>query len=299
MKKKFGIIFVPFILLSMLLADSCSIVSKTGGETIIIEDDEIVHFAPPDDYEMTSATGADDALSPIDNSETEIGVMTQEYIGDNIAEILMIKYDGGQPALERYNWKNPEIETLNLTIKSGIQQLYNDFKNEMAKAGDDWYDWIEIKSYPFTSDDYLQIVMTSVTYPTYGTDGDMTSYNFSKKQNRYILLEEVMDDWGFTKEIIAQNVKKLYVPDSGQSYIKEAVPTGFLFCRGTDPYTVFLLEVTIDNPDAGEWKTFYAYEPGVISRQFDEFYQLNANCLFDPYDLDQMDPPLCYGRAGY
>jgi len=49
-----------------------------------------------------AAGGADGAArrtapdSAINNDSAEIGVMTQEYIGDNIAEILMINYDGSR-----------------------------------------------------------------------------------------------------------------------------------------------------------------------------------------------------------
>ncbi|MCL1793248.1 MAG: hypothetical protein FWG34_05210 [Oscillospiraceae bacterium] len=268
---------------------------KTEDETMIVENSEIVRFTQ-NETETEATKGDELVLASIDNSETKIGIMTQEYIGDNIAEILMIKYDGNQPALEQYNWKNPEIETINLAIKSEVQQVYDDFMNEMAKFGDDWFDWIEIKSYPFTSDDYLQIVMTYAAYPIYGTDGEMTSYNFSKKENRYVTLEEAMGEFGLDEKTIAQNAKALYIPRSGSDYIEEIKTVGFLFCRGTDPYTIFLLEVTIETPGAGEWKSFYAYEPNILSRQLDEFYELSSYCLFDPYDMDQMDPPLCYGR---
>ena len=293
MEKRIRIIAAILILaLIFLSAASCD-------KTVIIDDNDIVRFYS-DRNEIFEYYGIEPmeepVLSPIDNSETEIGIMTQEYIGDNIAEILMIKYDGGQPELEQYNWKNPEIEMINLTIKSGIQQEYNDFMNDRAN-NPDWYDWIEIKSYPFTSDDYVQIVMTSVIYPTYGTDGDISSYNFSKKENRWITLDDAMDDYGLTNEIITQNVKELYEPEYEGTYIKEVVAKGFLLCYGTDPYTIFLLEITTDNPEAAdEWKSFYAYEPSFFTRELDEFYQLNSYCLFDPYDMDQMDPPLSYGQ---
>lgn len=238
-----------------------------------------------EETEETKETDFPDVTdSAVDNSQTEISVMTQEYEGDNIAEILMIRYDGQQPVFEQYNWKNPEIEALDLTIKSGIQQIYNDFMNDRGES------WIEIKSYPFTSDDWLQIVTTWNIYPTYGTDGDMESYNFNKKQNRYVTVDDAMNDFGLTKDVIAQKAKELYVPDYPSKYIKEIEPKGFLICQGAEgPYTMFLLEVLTDNPDAGEWKNFFAYIP-----QLNEFYQLNGNCLFDPYDMDQMDPPLSY-----
>jgi hypothetical protein len=274
------------------MAASCN-TKNNGDDIIIIEDDDIIRFEPPEDYTYEDS---DSILSEIDNSETGIMVITQEYIGDNIAEILMLKYDGSQPEFEQYNWKNPEIEMINLTIKSGIQQMYNDFMNDRANGGDDFYDWIEIKSYPFTSENYVQIVTTSIIYPTYGTDGDITSYNFDKNKNKWITLDDAMKEWGLTKETITENVKKLYVPEDPSTYIKEVTPTGFLMRYATDPYIIFLLEVTTDNPESIEWKSFYAYEPNVLTRQLDEFYKLNNNCLFDPYDMDIMEPPLSYQK---
>jgi len=272
------------------------LVDKGKQDSVVTsEAEEIIRIAKPTAEEETTKKDDDDdiVILAIDNSETEIGIMTQEYVGDNIAEILMIKYNGNQPALEQYNWKNPEIETLNNTIKAGIQKEYNEF---MASSGNDPW-WIEIKSYPFTSEKYLQIVTTSVVNPVHGTDGDMQSYNFSKKENRYITLEEVMAEWGFTEKILEENVKKLYEPDDPGSYISKVEPAGFLFCGNTEPYTVFLLEVTIDNPDAGDWKHFYAYEPNAKNKQLEKFYRLDSyNSLFDPYEMDQMDPPLYYGQ---
>jgi len=223
----------------------------------------------------------------VDNSETGITVMTQEYIVDNIAEILMISYNGQQPVFEEYNWKNPEIELLNNSIKGELNDMYNDFMIDPN------YSWIEIKSYPFTSEDYLQIVSTYVIYPTYGTDGDMVSYNFDKKANKYIMLDEAMSDLGLTEEIITQNVKDLYVSEYPGDYIEKVETAGFLIRDGMDgPYTLFLLEVTIANPGAGSWKNFYAYEP-----DFNQFYPMSSYCLFDPYDMDEMDPPLKYAQS--
>jgi hypothetical protein len=176
---------------------------------------------------------------------------------------------------------------LNNSIKFGIQQIYNDF---MANRGEDW---IEIKSYPFTSDEYLQIVTTYRTLPADGTDGEITSYNVSKKENRYITVDDAMNDLGLTEEIIAQNVKELYVPEMPSMSVGEVKPKGFLIRQGADsPYTLFLLEVVIENPEADAWRYFFAYIP-----QLNEFYQLNSQCLFDPYDMDEMDPPLSYGKT--
>ncbi len=221
----------------------------------------------------------------INNDNTEIGVMTQEYIGRNVAEILMIYYDGGQPALAKFGCKNPEIESLNNAIKLGIQHQYNEF---MAKERDG--SWIEIKSYPFSSEDYLQIVTTSATYPSYGTDGSMSSYNFAKKENKFMVLAEVMHGLGLNERTLAQRVKKLYVPEAPSQSVGEVKATGFLIGRGpSGPVTQLLLEVVIVTPGAEPWKYFFSYTPVL-----NELIRLNSHCLFDPGDMDKMNPPLSY-----
>ncbi len=224
----------------------------------------------------------------INNENTVIGVMTQEYIGDNIAEILAIHYDGGQPALAGFGCKNPEAESLNLTVRSGIQQLYYDF---MANSRDG--EWIEIRSYPFTSERYLQIVTTAAVYPAYGTDGDMWSYNFDKQDNRFMNLEEVLSELNLNERRLTRQVKTLYVPEVPSLSVGEVKATGFLIIQGpSGPVTQLLLTVVLENSAGEPWKRFFAYTPAL-----NELISLNSQCLFDPYDMDQMNPPLAYQQA--
>lgn len=228
------------------------------------------------------------AADAINNDNSKIGVMTQEYAGDNIAEILMITYDGGQPALVPFNYKNPEIEALNRTIKLDHQQKYEDF---MENNHDERT--IEIKSYPFTSEDYLQIVMTSAVYPVYGTDGELSSYNFNKKENRYMDLADVMTKLGLDENTLTHRVRNLYVPTEPSQSVGAVAAAGFLIRQGpSGPINQLLLEVVIEQAGAEPWKHFFAYTPAL-----NELIQLNPHCLFDPDDMDRMDPVLSYQRS--
>lgn len=234
----------------------------------------------------TSAAGSGTS-SQIDNSQTKVGVMTQEYKGDNIAEILMIEYDGNQPPFAEFGGKNPEIEMINNNIKNGIQRTYNEF---ISNPND--MDWMVIKSYPFTNDKYAQIVTTSCMYPTYGTDGDLESYNFSKKDNSYITVSDEMKKFNLTNESLAEKVKSLYTPETSSMSVGEVKPKGLLFTDGPDgDFVQILMEVTINNLEADPWKYFYSYAP-----QTNELIQLNGECLFDPSLMDIMDPPLSYQK---
>ena len=316
MKKRLGIIILTalFLTFTVLLAscdnagdadknkDTTDPSNQTSETTDTTKDSE----KPADSTEPTDQTEdpAGDPVDPedpsdeleIDNSETQIGVLEQEYIGDNIAEILWITYDGDQDALKEFNGKNPEIEMLNNSIKNGVLKTYNDF---MANYDAENGGGIEIKSYPFTDGKWVQIVITYFEYPIYGTDGTLESYNFNKTKNYYMTVDDAMAELELTKETISDKVKELWEPEMETMSITEVEPKGFLIKQGVNgPYTMFLLEVTIDNTESEPWTSFYAYIP-----QFDEFSQLNAPCLFDPYDMDGMDviygvnEPLFYMQA--
>jgi hypothetical protein len=236
---------------------------------------------------VAGATGQNAPNIALNNDSSKIGVMTQEYVGNNIAEILMINYNGAQPALARYGGRNPEIESFNNAIKFGIQQRYNEF---MSKQQD--RDWIEIKSYPFSTAEHLQIVTTAATYPSYGSDGDIASYNFNKKENRFMALADVMKELGLDQHKLVKKVKELYVPKNPSQSVEKVTATGFLVRSApSGPLTQLLLEVVIHNSASEPWKHFFSYTPAL-----NELFKLNADCLFDPNDMDRMDPPLVYQR---
>ncbi|MDR1704629.1 MAG: DUF707 domain-containing protein [Clostridiales bacterium] len=50
--------------------------------------------------------------SQIDNSEKGIGIMVQDYEGENAVEIMFFQYDGAQEAFEEYNWKTRRLNCL-------------------------------------------------------------------------------------------------------------------------------------------------------------------------------------------
>lgn len=225
----------------------------------------------------------------IDNSSAEITTMTQEYFGDSIAEVLMISYDVQQPALEEYGWKNPEIDSLNNAVKFGVQQIYNSF----VESGGDGT-WIEIRSYPFTSEDYLQIVTTCCTYPSYGTDGDLSSYNFDRKENRFLSVDDALEKLKLDRRSVAGNVREMaagyYAQADGGLTAGEVSVDGFLFVKVPSGYvTQLLVQVDLTMKDGDVWKTFAGYTP-----ELNEFIPLNSTCLFDPSQMDQMEPPLSY-----
>lgn len=208
----------------------------------------------------------------------EINPVMQNYDGFNIAEILIMSYEG----------ENAGIEKINASILDGILQTYLQFIENQ-----DEYSWIEIKSYPFTSDDYVQIVMTYAEYPIYGTDGEIWSYNFDVKRGVSVELGEVMDNLGFTEAMLTQKIQELYARDIREEdeFVTEAAAKGFLITGDSlYPVTKLLLKVSIQHPGADIWESFFSYIP-----QTDELLRLQSD-LFDSNEPDKMDPPLWYER---
>lgn len=212
------------------------------------------------------------------DENARIGFITQEYEGDNIAEIPYIESDGEA---------NPEIESINRLLNQGIQQTYEDFMNIETDR-----EWIEIKSYPFTSDNYLQVVVTHIVYPTYGTAGDMFSINYNKKEKRAITISDVMEMLEMNEDDLLFEVGELFEPEFPGQSLDTVDTTGFLLREGPNgQYVLLLLEITLANSEGDPWKGFYAYAP-----ESDELYELDNYCLFDPYDMDQWEPPLTYQK---
>ncbi|MDR1538169.1 MAG: hypothetical protein LBU32_09290 [Clostridiales bacterium] len=248
---------------------------KDSHRRIIIGDKEIFLEGDEPPVEME-----------IDNLETCIGMTTQEYTGGSIAEIPIITYDGQQAALEEYNWKNPDIESINDMLKNGIQQEYNEF----ITTADPDIETIEIRSYPFTTDDMLQVVVTHIQYPIYGTDGELFTINFDKVNNLAVYAEDIMAERNLTEADIAASAAELFEPESAGATISNVAVKGFLII---DEAVSFLLEANVDYLQAETWTHFFSFSP-----DNGRLVQLNAERLFDPEFLDEFDPPLSYQQTG-
>lgn len=221
----------------------------------------------------------------IDNSDTNVSMIVQEYEGDNIVEIPMISYDGQQPALAEYEGKNPEIEMINNDIKANVLQKYNDFAETSGE------DWLEIKTYPFTNDRMIQLVITYAVFPAYGTDGDIMSYNFDKENNEWVSIDAALSWFDIPRSFVEDEAKKLFSGNENEQVNKVEI-AGF---RYIDNDTVeFLLKLFIDNPDADPWDGFFSY---IYRRSsYQDFNKIDPREPFPTGQLDTMKPSLSYGR---
>ncbi|MDR1426904.1 MAG: hypothetical protein LBJ08_04000 [Bifidobacteriaceae bacterium] len=164
----------------------------------------------------------------IDNTATAIEVLEQSYEGNDIVEILWLTYDGQQPALKEAGWKNPEIEAINRDIQQAV--LLPAQQREPAQG--DWVDRLtEIRSYPFTSTDYLQIATTNVAYPNNGSVGALCSWVFDRRANIWVQPESVYGEAGLSGEALREAVAAAYVPAADGGSVVAADPSGWTLTR--------------------------------------------------------------------
>lgn len=90
-----------------------------------------------------------------------------------------------------------------------IYKLNCKISEDLSKydANDDG-EWQEIRSYPFESEKYLQVVMTAITYPNYATYGEAYSYNYDIINDKTISLDDAYNMLGTTEEDICSNIEK-------------------------------------------------------------------------------------------
>jgi hypothetical protein len=163
--------FFPLII-SLVLALGITTACSTIGSAIDQETTDTTKLESVKPPESIIPDKPDDIDEPdnnlvIDNSGVSITMLEQDYNDGNIVEILAVSYNENATGLEQYDGKNPEIDSLNNAICSSLLQKYNDYLESGYLE-----DWIMIKSYPFTSADYVQIVSTYALYPTYGSEGE-------------------------------------------------------------------------------------------------------------------------------
>ncbi len=212
-------------------------------------------------------------------TDVRIGFIMQEYNGDDIVEIPYFEYEGE---------RNDALESINRAYNQGDVRVYEEFIANRNEG-----EWIEIRAYPFTSDKYLQVISTVCTFPVYGTSGYAFSVNYDIPNNEWITVSQAMEREGIDDDTIRADVEVLFVPEFDGQTFSDIKPAAFLIREDdSGEFTQFILEITTLNTDGDEWISFFSYTP-----KYQQLVMLNGLCLFDPSELDQMQPPLAYRRS--
>ncbi len=206
-----------------------------------------------------------------------ITLNTQEYYENgDIVEIPYFEYTGE---------KNEVIDSINRLFNQGLQMRYEEFDERRSS-----YETMEIKTYPFTDEQYSQVVVSSVIYnfnPDYTWAGELQSVNYDKLNNKWIQFS----DLGIDENNIIDEVSRLYMQENKNDVIDGVKVTGFLLRPQNGSiaeFTEILLEITVNG---GNDVSFYSYCSGT-----DEFFLFEPSKAvpFSHNDMDRMDPPLLY-----
>jgi len=220
------------------------------------------------------------------DSAPAITAVIQKYEGENVVEILALKGAENDFGVELFN--------------NFVDFIVGDFYRKYEKNKDS-DSWVDIRSYPFTSDDWLQIVTTLNEFPIYGTDGEIVSFNYDRKNKRYLTMVDMMALQGFDIKTLEAKVKQHFIPGYPGQTIDNVKGKGFLVMPGGD--VLILIEADVDTPGADEWTYFFAYSlnddqdddgiPNPLTRLN------NKRRLFGGNLVDKMNPPLkCNEETG-
>lgn len=214
-------------------------------------------------------------------NDVYIDMQVQSYgyksnLGEEIFEIPLFVSTKGD---------NKEIHKLNNKI-APLLNLYNG--NYGFKQDEDTW---EVKSYPFTSDSYLQVITTATIYPNYSTQGDVYSYNYDIKNEKIITLKDAYNKDHKSESEISNNIKELYktLKSSEENTLVEVKIKGFLI---GDTSIRYFVNLTLNNSETGDFSTIYTYNSSDNTLK-----EYDGVCLIDPNEPDKFVPELYFERA--
>lgn len=154
------------------------------------------------------------------------------------------------PYFASYNYDEPEAEVLNQRISEELSESYN-------ASWEDTENWLEIKSYLYSNEKYLQAVSTIIQYPNYGTYGDVYSYNYDITNQKAMTLEDGLALSGISEADLLMAVEEAYQPDGEGEEYNKAELGGF---RVKDDGTLdFYLKLFINNSLADDHDMLAVY----------------------------------------
>lgn len=206
--------------------------------------------------------------------ETAIIMSRQSYDEDgSIVEVPKFVSEG----------KSSSIDKLNVSVSNSLANYVRGY----GGVTDDTYEWYEIKSYPVSSEDYLQVVVTAVAYPNYATQGEAFSFNYDKKNDSILTLADALASFGSDTNDELDNIGALFEPYAYEGDIySHAVPCGFIIQNSG---VIMIVRVFCRNELASDYDALFVYrtDSGTLS-------PYDGNILFDAGICDSFEPPLFY-----
>ena len=194
--KKLGVFLILGALCAALLA-GCG--SLDAPAEIPESSSMITAPSEPEPSSATETVSAPEESEPSDTSAdtSAITMQLQDYTDDNIGEFPMIT-----------GVENDAVEQINQAIAQKMEAYQAHLEENDGSS-------MECRAYPITTDRYLNIVMTEITYPSYGTQGAVYSYNYDMETEAVVSVEEAFSMANTTREQIEAD-GAAYITDNMQ-----------------------------------------------------------------------------------
>lgn len=241
---------------------------------------------PDADLEPTTRIPASFASSPDDSgrpdlnasfplpglpnsSEVSIVMEEQTYEGDNIVEVPAFAPAEGNSALTKLNGQ-----------MAALAADAGDYLGA-SSAG-----WMELRAYPFTSDAYLQVVMTRNHYPNYGSAGEISSFVYNRATGEAVSLATALSQHDLRAASLSVQFSQAGILGSNQVFVSYT-PAAFRFTD--DGLELFAVVTFTQDGDTFSMLCRYLSATGVFS-------EADPSALYAANVPDVMDPPLAYAR---
>jgi hypothetical protein len=170
------------------------------------------------------------------------------------------------------------------------EDVYSRIENYAETFDESVGNGLNVYAYSFTNEKYIQIYHTVLEYPTYGTDGDLFGVVYDIENDDYITMEEFLASYEIAGEELTEALVELYLEENPTDTVGGVFLKAFNLAEDEYgdymPSILFEMEVTgeaADEPNKG----FY-----IFSETDSAIWELDRDQLFDPYSVDQYDPPL-------
>jgi hypothetical protein len=301
------------ILTLLLLAAMCGLSACGGAETTATETEATTTVTTTTTAATTTTTAATtttvaattttaeettaEETAPEEPADIKVlpfvypEVTLRDYTEDDTFEVIELSSDTGDVTPGMAEMNDDIYESIMREIVSHAETLA-----EYAENSENYMGGMDVLAYSITDENYIQIYNTILNYPTYANAGDLYGFVYDIQNDDYITLDEFMEANGDTADDLAFEITEHYADVWPFSTINAVDLKTFILMQGPDGEYVYgyLFEMEVLPPEAEDpYKGFFAYTP------YDgEVWELTSSQLFDPYSVDQYDPPL-FGQEGW
>jgi hypothetical protein len=173
--KKLYFILLPLMILACLTACSpgpaaAPTVSPAAPEVSPTVPD-VTELQPP---EVTDNTPVEEDFP----EPPSIVMLEQAYSDTQVIEVPQLVSKKTSAALDEINRR--------------ILEFAGDYEQYLNAS--DSTEWLELKCYPVLNEKYIQLVMTRIVYPNYGTYGEIFSICYDYQEDKELTLAEIIRD---------------------------------------------------------------------------------------------------------